>query len=388
MTQEQFERLLYEEESPTLDFKRDQYPFAKASETEKAELLKDILGFANAWRRSEAYILIGVEDVRGGRATVHGIPEYQQLHDHSLQQFVNNLTNRPVIFHYEALSYEGKHVGIIRIEMQTRPIYLKRNYGGLGKEKVYMRRGSSTDPQKPASLEEIADMRVGSVEQPARINVGFADLHSDKALGTDISWTAEFWEAPLSAAIPDLPEPYHGPFGGLSNAMERTNADYYRELAVYEFTRRIFRPVRLVVENAGTVAARDVRVEIQISKPTNAAAKIESQLPEPPQRSRNLFAVKPLHIRPYSAEPGDVGVDENSERLRIDVECSDLQPSRRIWSKIFYLALFKSGTAALQGLVYASNLPTPQRFELQVTGEIQETTVTVEDLKAMPEPST
>jgi hypothetical protein len=32
MTDDEFERLLYEEESPTLDFKRDQYPFAKASE--------------------------------------------------------------------------------------------------------------------------------------------------------------------------------------------------------------------------------------------------------------------------------------------------------------------------------------------------------------------
>src|SRR5579864_5379397 len=60
-----FERLLYEEESTTLDFKKEQYRFAKATEYEKSELLKDILGFANAWRRSEAYILIGVEEMRG-----------------------------------------------------------------------------------------------------------------------------------------------------------------------------------------------------------------------------------------------------------------------------------------------------------------------------------
>ncbi len=65
-----FERLLYEEEGPTLDFKRDQYRFAKATDSDKSELLKDILGFANAWRRSDAYILIGVEDVRGGRGNV------------------------------------------------------------------------------------------------------------------------------------------------------------------------------------------------------------------------------------------------------------------------------------------------------------------------------
>ena len=112
MTDAEFERLLYEEESPTLDFKRDQYPFAKASEDEKSELLKDILGMANAWRRSEAFILIGVEDVRGGRSNVYGIAAADHLADHSLQQFVNNLTNRPVRFGYEAFGFEGKQVGI------------------------------------------------------------------------------------------------------------------------------------------------------------------------------------------------------------------------------------------------------------------------------------
>lgn len=158
-----FERLLYEEESTTLDFKKEQYRFVKASDHEKSELLKDILGFTNAWRRSEAYILIGVEDVRGGRGNVVGILASDHLDDHSLQQFVNNLTNRPVRFHYEAFGFEGKQVGIIRIEEQARPIYLKHDYGKLQKEKVYIRRGSSTDPTKPASIEEIAQMGAANV---------------------------------------------------------------------------------------------------------------------------------------------------------------------------------------------------------------------------------
>ena len=35
------------EEGPTLDFKREQYRFDKASDEDKSELLKDILAFAN-----------------------------------------------------------------------------------------------------------------------------------------------------------------------------------------------------------------------------------------------------------------------------------------------------------------------------------------------------
>ena len=105
-----FEQLLFEEESTTLDFKKEQYRFVKATDDEKSELLKDILGFANAWRRSEAYILIGVEDIRGGRGNVIGISATKHLDDHSLQQFVNNITNQPVLFHYEAFGFEEKQV--------------------------------------------------------------------------------------------------------------------------------------------------------------------------------------------------------------------------------------------------------------------------------------
>jgi hypothetical protein len=54
--------LLREEEGPALDFKRDQYRFVDTTDLEKAELLKDILAFTNAWRRTDAYILIGVDE--------------------------------------------------------------------------------------------------------------------------------------------------------------------------------------------------------------------------------------------------------------------------------------------------------------------------------------
>jgi predicted HTH transcriptional regulator len=73
MNAELFESLLYQSESEVLDFKVDQYPFEAATDVQKSELLKDILAFANAWRRSDAYILIGVEEVRGGRSIVRGM---------------------------------------------------------------------------------------------------------------------------------------------------------------------------------------------------------------------------------------------------------------------------------------------------------------------------
>ena len=103
---------------------------------EKSELLKDVLGFANAWRRSEAYILIGVKQVRGERSEVVGVD--QHLQDHAIQQFINAKLNRPMRFRCEALTVEKKQVDVITVELQDRPFWLKEDYGKLRKDLVYV----------------------------------------------------------------------------------------------------------------------------------------------------------------------------------------------------------------------------------------------------------
>lgn len=107
VTEDDLRQLLYRRESETLDFKRDQYVFSKASEEQKANLLKDVLAFANAWRSTPAYILIGVDEKPQPR--VMGIPEQSHLNDHELQRFVKSKISRPVLFGYQRVLFEGLH---------------------------------------------------------------------------------------------------------------------------------------------------------------------------------------------------------------------------------------------------------------------------------------
>ena len=389
MNNELFEQLLYEEESPSLDFKRDQYHFANASENEKSELLKDILGFANAWRRSDAYILIGVDDVRGGRGGAEGIPVDGHLDDHSLQQFVNNLTNQPVRFHYEAFGFEEKQFGVIIIGEQIRPVYLKRDYGKLQKEKVYVRRGSSTDPTKPATLEEIAQMRVGSSGQhAAELSIEFAENRRDEALGVQIYWDAEFCSMPDDKEIPDLlPPRSQQPFGldilAITDPRYQTNRNFFRDLATFEFARRFYRPIRLVLTNVGKDAANNVRVEITVSTNQGVMVTYASKLPDRPQQSSNRYDIPAL--RNFNAinsvkNPGDVTISRNSDRFCITIDCGHLQPGRRVWSEVFFVGKRSSGDVTLSGLVFADNLPQPKTFTLVASVAVTETALTVDEL--------
>ena len=371
-----FERLLYEEESPTLDFKRDQYVFVKATDDDKSELLKDILGFANAWRRAVAYILVGVEDVRGGRSLVHGIATH--LDDHSLQQFVNNLTNRPVVFHYEALGFEGKQVGIIRIEQQGRPIYLKRDFGKLSKEEVYVRRGSSTDPTKPAKPEEIAQMGLTSEPEDAQVSVEFAEVDRDNTLGTSISLDCEFCVMPPKKQIPA--------FRFSSLAPIHANEEFWRQLADHEFSRRLWRHLRLQVQNTGRVVAKSVRTELRVESAKRLRIRYPYELPEMPKKKWEIFLLpeKLQDMRPVKRFPGSLSIEKNEERYLIEIECGDLQPGRRVWSDPFVIASGESRTINFVGHIFAENLRQPKETTLSISINVSRTEMTLSDLKSLP----
>ena len=305
--------------------------------------------------------------------------------DHSLQQFVNNLANQPVRFHYEAFGFEGRQVGIISIDEQTRPIYLKRDYGKLLKEKVYIRRGSSTDPSQPASLDEIARMRIGSAQPAAELLVEFSHVERDNSLGTAMSWDAEFCEMPAMETIPNLLRPPLA-IGVAFDPMNHPNEDFFRELATFERVRRLFRPIRLAVKNVGQVAAHNVRVELTVPTNIGVAVLVASKLPAGPRRRADPFSNPVLAgIRSRSrAAPGEVRIDNSDEQFRIEIDCADLQPGRRMRSDIFYIGKKTSGDLSLSGLVFADNLPQPKNFLLTVSVMVTRTAMTLDELRSLP----
>ncbi len=226
MTDEIMEQLLREGESSSLDYKRDQYPFAGATDDQKGELLKDILAFANGWRRAEAYILVGVDEVSAGRSTVFGVDNH--IPESHLQQFVNTKTNRPVTFSYRGYPFEGKQVGVFTIPQQDRPIFLAKDYAKLGKHIVYYRQGTTTAVASPddvarmgtpLEIKKLIEGRQEKVSESVRVSLildiryGFvADIYNDGEIEVYIKEVALCYRAgeiglvsiPLLVSIPML----------------------------------------------------------------------------------------------------------------------------------------------------------------------------------------
>lgn len=371
-----FEQLLFQEESDSLDFKRDQYPFDGATDDVKSELLKDILAFANSWRRVDGYVLVGVEDVKGGKSIVVGIAD--ELDDANLQQFVNSKTNRPVSFSYEPFIFDGKRVGIIRLTLQQRPIYLTKNYGKLNKNEVYIRRGSSTDTAKP---DEIALMGANSTDLPkTSIDLEFADSSSREKLGKNIKLNSLLLNYDKSK-IRRISSGY-SPFASYSPF---ANPDFYIEKAKYVYEKSLLNKVGFWIKNTSEVHLSNASLKIFISCKPDIIVKDETDYSSYPSKDRYNSAAN-LKFKPNSIIKRnriDVTYEnrETDKKWLISADFGDIRPKEEIWSSDFFcIGAYAAHELKFEGLIFADNIVEPINLPLSIIFEVDTKDLDIEKL--------
>jgi len=354
------EALLFEEESTTLDFKQEQYSFINANDHQKSELLKDVLAFANAWRRIDAYILIGVEEVKGRRSKVLGIDD--ELDDASLQQFVNSKTQRPLIFEYKNAQIEGKKIGLITIPINERPIYLKQDYGKLKRNIVYIRRGSSTDEATP---DEIVKMGIANQSEQNIPVLKFSFANSDEklCLEQNIQIFSKILELPQNIVIPDYIESKSSNQFKSMLSYTTANKNYYRELIDFYYCALILKPIAFCISNSSSIVAIDIKVEILLDAEVgDIHLFLKDELPKKPHKNDNylLGNIKSLpdQLSAMQNKP-DITIKLIGNKWHIDVLFQKVQAGQTVFTKdTIYIASKKEGKLQFACKIFADNLPT------------------------------
>lgn len=368
------EELLYEEEGATLDFKQEQYFFTSTNDYQKSEILKDILAFSNAWRRVDAYILIGVEEVKGGRSKPIGING--DLDDAQLQQFVNSKTQRPINFKYYSVLVDGVKIGVINIPVQTRPFYVKKDYGKLKRHVVYIRRGSSTDEATPEEVHDMGRSEVRDAQEIPDLSFEFADIGTRKRLGTELKMDVILLDVPPIEDIPDYHDPREiGPLGIRIPGMNPSNYNYYRKLVEYYYIRKKSAQLAFSLNNDSNLTISDIRVEIIMAKNNSYSIIDATDIPDCPKPHYDML----VHIRPLSEQIAQgkkrsIEIQDLGDKYRIEVPFEKVQPRQIVFcSEIIYIAA--DGGFLLDGdvTIYADNIPIPIerkiRISCTVTGE-------------------
>jgi hypothetical protein len=143
-----FNNLLFRGESETLEFKSDNYSLD--NDDEKGEFLKDLMAFVNAWRDTDAYILLGVKGSSSGVEQVAGMTKDRD--DNEFQTLARGKITPAIRFGYETVIHDGKKCGVIHIPVQNRPAFLTKDFGKLKANDVHIRRGSATSIAAPDEI--------------------------------------------------------------------------------------------------------------------------------------------------------------------------------------------------------------------------------------------
>jgi Putative DNA-binding domain len=367
---EQLTALRYKSEGTDIDFKSTQYRFIAGSEDNKAEMLKDILAIANAWRDGPGYILLGFKDQRPHPAEVVGISE--SVDDAQLQQFVNGKVRPKLTFRYEEHLYEGKTVGVISIPKQKRAFYLAHPYGKLKSNVVYVRRGSSTDEAEPPEI--TAMVMADSGRGDMRVNLSALTTNNDNLPDTFQRSYLQFTEE-----FPDFASPRHtaGPFEiNVGTSIWHDNRSFWRECAEYVRVDEGLIEMKFVLLNRSEIQLSNAKLEVFVEPLDGQSYQMLAGADLPKEPESKWSPIHGMRTLPevMSRQNSQLAVDDAGAVPICNVRFGSLLPSEEGRSSdTLAIILFSPGKLRLRFRILASELAVPHESErvIECTGTVE-----------------
>ena len=373
------ESLLHQEEGPALDFKQDQYPIDKGSTPEekanlRSELVKDILAMANASREVTAYILIGVEEIKGGRSRIVGVQNH--LDDAGLHQLINSKTQRPVKFSYYPFSYNSFDIGVIEIPVQDRFLYLTKNYGKLYGNVVYIRDGSST---RTATPDEIIEL---STPKAPQLVMEWVDPVSGETLPSPCLVNSLSYD-------PLLPEDAFWQQQALNKflGVDLLNPNYSQEIIAFASDKALYKPLGMRLYNAGKQVALRVRYTGWLDKSGGACvqdrlARLPKMVRDPLNSLASMFHDNHVPMdRAYSGP--DAYLYEYEDSSQITINFGNVRPGEYVYmGSLLWFGSRYSHTAKLEGELIGDNIPNPIDVALDIQFDVNRSPMTKEDVNS------
>jgi hypothetical protein len=358
--------LRYKSEGTEIDFKSAQYRFVNGIQDDKAEMLKDFLAMANAWRDGTGYILLGFRDQRPHPAEVVGITGH--IDDAAIQQFVNGKVKPKLTFRYEEHLYEGKTVGVISIPKQKRPFYLAHDFGRLRSNVVYVRRGSSTDEAEPP---EVAAM-VADDSGRGAVQVKLSVLTSTN-VDLPEAFTLDFLQ--FAQQMPDYekpPEPRPTGRFGLPQyeafSVWRDNHDFWRESAEHARIRGGLVEMQFALRNRSQMQLSNAKLEVMLeTDDVDCTMYAGSELPDAPKSQWSTFDHTASFPDLMGRRDADLVIDESGDNPACHVRFGALLPGEEGRSgDTLALVLGGPGKLRLKFRILAAELPAPIESEREI----------------------
>ncbi len=173
------EYIKFENEDAALAFRQQQY-----LQCEYQELLRDVMGMANADVSGERHIVLGVEQRPGKRRVLVGIKKKEFLDPSVFRKVVSENLEPPLTVTYVAHKVDGRMFGILIVpDAGDKPYMMKRDFSkSLRRGDAWIRRGSKLARLDREGLESIYADRFQKKSIDSHLEVSFSGTVGRKML--------------------------------------------------------------------------------------------------------------------------------------------------------------------------------------------------------------
>ena len=235
---------------------------------------------------------------------------------------MNRRTQRPVEFSYTPFEHQGFDIGVIEIPVQSRPVFLTTDYGGLCANLVYIRDGSSTRTATPYEIQEMMS------PTPTRLVVNWINPFNNEIVPQDIFTHTKLLHPILrkdDVVLSPLPIQDR-----MSVIGPRRNRDYPAKLIEYAFYENLCVPLGLRIYNESRTTGKEICFEGSVAN--HDALTVLAHLPDFPQEFADDFFVGSLTTR--ITDPPRVELLQSDDSWNVFVEFGNVRPGEEILTRI------------------------------------------------------
>ena len=228
------------------------------------------------------------------------------------------------------------------------------------------------------SINQIADS-VAIVTAPV-MSLQFADHENRQERGNSMKLSSIAYGEPVPP-LPDTQVMQWRDIGksGLSIGTPEPliSPDYWREKEEYIRLTSLLRPVAFVIHNQSSTLVQGARVEIIGS--SCGGITVRDKLPDNPAYRLDVI---PPNICARRSLQRQTEVVYHSSQWTLTVHFGKVQPKSSVWAdEPFYIGSSAEKSLELEAVIYADNLPDPQKVKLTIEFEIENRrSLTIDDL--------
>jgi hypothetical protein len=156
---------------------------------ERAELLRDLIGLANASVQGPRFLVLGVSDVVGGKRTISGMSaETWNKWRAKLSSLIGGMVEPPLDVAARTLEINGKVVGVLSLAACADQPYLTSGRAGidLPPGAGWLRRGTQLYPLLRQDLQRMFEAKLARAVPVVDLKIGFAGKEPRTAIALPV----------------------------------------------------------------------------------------------------------------------------------------------------------------------------------------------------------